>query len=131
VAAGDLFAKATRTPERPPPPPPRPPAAEEVRNVLGVYVRAFETKDLTLMQKIRPGLKADEIRRLRDSFEGSREYRVSLKVDSVDVAGDEAVVRGKREDNLVSKGGQSFRNESPFVFRLKRTGEGWIIDAVN
>ena len=131
VAATDLFAKAARPVERPPAAASGLQPRDEVRNVLGAYVRAFETKDLTLMQKIRPGLKADEISRLKNSFEGSREYRVSLKVESLDVAGDEAVVRGKREDNLVSKGGQSFRNESPFVFRLKRTGEGWIIDAVN
>jgi len=86
---------------------------------------------VALLQKIRPGLKADEVRRLRDSFDQSKEYRVSLKVDSLDVTGDEAVVKGRREDNLVSKSGQSFRNESSFTFRLKRTADGWIIDAVN
>jgi len=83
------------------------------------------------MQKVRPGLKTDEVRRLRDSFEQSRDYRVSLKVDSLNVTGDEAVVKGRREDNLVSRSGQAFRNESSFTFRLKRTSGGWVIDAVN
>jgi hypothetical protein len=83
------------------------------------------------MQKVRPGLSQAEVRRLRDAFDQSREYQVSLKVDSLQVTGDEAVVKGRRQDNLVSKTGQSFRNESSFTFKLKRKGEGWIIDAVN
>ena len=102
-----------------------------MRNLIASYARAFEAKDVAQLQRLRPGLKADEIRRLRDSFEQSREYKVSLRVEALDVSGDDAVVKGKREDNLVSKGGQSFRNESSFTYRLKRTGDGWIIDSVN
>jgi hypothetical protein len=41
------------------------------------------------------------------------------------------VVKGRRQDNLTSKGGQSFRNESSFTFHLKRAGSKWIIEAVN
>jgi len=132
AAAGDLFVKAAAG-ARPERTPERRPAADEIRGVLNGYVRAFETKDVALMQKIRPGLKPDEVRRLRESFDQSKEYRVSLKVDSLDVSGsgDEAVVKGRREDKLVSTGGQSFRNESSFIFKLKRIGDGWIIDAVN
>jgi ketosteroid isomerase-like protein len=105
--------------------------AEEIRSVLNTYAQAFQTKDITLLQKVRPGLKADEIRKIRDSFDQSREYRMTLKVESLDVSGDQAVVRGLRQDNLVSRSGQSFRNESAFTFRLKRTPEGWVIDATN
>jgi hypothetical protein len=129
ASAAELFVKAARPPERPPER--RPTAADEVRSVLDDYMRAFETRDVSLMQKVRPGLKPDELRRLRDSFDQSREYRVTLKVDSLNVTGDEAVVTGRREDNLVSKRGQSFRNESSFTFKLKRTTGGWVIDAVN
>ncbi len=128
AAATALFAKAAaRPPERAPQ---RPAPADEVRGVLDSYVRAFETKDLALMQKVRPGLKPDEVRRLQESFEQSREYRLTLKVDSLDVTGDQAVVKGRREDSLVSKGGQTFRNESSFTFRLKRGSDGWVIDTV-
>ena len=128
AAATALFAKAAaRPPERPPQ---RPAPADEVRGVLDSYVRAFETKDLALMQKVRPGLKPDEVRKLQESFDQSKEYRLTLKVDSLDVTGDQAVVKGRREDSLVSKGGQSFRNEASFTFRLKRSGDSWIIDAV-
>ena len=128
AAATALFAKAAaRPPERPPQ---RPAPADEVRGVLDSYVRAFETKDLALMQKIRPGLKPDEVRKLQESFDQSKEYRLTLKVDSLDVTGDQAVVKGRRQDSLVSKGGQSFRNEASFTFRLKRGSDGWIIDAV-
>ena len=96
----------------------------------GRLARSKDERTLHLMQKIRPGLKPDEVRRLRESFDQSKEYRLVLKVDSMNVSGDEAVVKGRREDNLVSKGGESFRNESSFTFRLKRTGDSWIIDGV-
>jgi hypothetical protein len=130
VAATESFAKAAaRPPERPPER--RPTPADEVRGVLDEYVQAFQTKDISLMQKVRPGLKPEDVRKLRDAFEQSRDYRVSLKVDSLNVTGDTAVVQGRREDNLVSKGGQAFRHESSFTFRLKRTSAGWVIDAVN
>jgi hypothetical protein len=132
AAATELFAKAATAAVRPPDPRPvRPNPSDEVRNLIASYARAFEAKDVAQLQRLRPGLKADEIRRLRDSFEQSREYKVSLRVEALDVTGDDAVVKGKREDNLVSKGGQSFRNESSFTYRLKRTGDGWIIDSVN
>ena len=127
AAATELFAKAAaRPPERP-----RPVAADEIRAVLDSYVRAFEAKDLGQVQRIRPGLKPDEVKRLSESFDQSKEYRLSLKVDSVDVKGDAAVVKGRREDKLVSKGGQAFQHESTFTFHLKRVGNSWIIDAVN
>ena len=105
--------------------------AEAAGVAEGTVFRAFESKDLALMQKVRPGLSQAEVRRLRDAFDQSREYQVSLKVDSLQVTGDEAVVKGRRLDNLVSKSGQSFRNESSFTFKLRRKAEGWIIDAVN
>jgi hypothetical protein len=56
---------------------------------------------------------------------------VSVKVDSLDVQGDQAVVKGRRTDTVVSRSGQSFRNDSPFTYRLKRAGPRWVIDAVN
>jgi hypothetical protein len=114
-----------------PPPPPRPAPDDEVRGVLAAYARAFETRDIALLQEVRPGLKPEEVKRLRESFEQSREYHVSLKVESLEVQGDQAVAKGRRQDTLVSKGGQSFRNESGFTYRLKRSGARWIIDAVN
>ena len=115
----------------PAPAPPRPAPEDEVRSVLAGYVRGFETKDVALLQQLRPGLKPDEVRRLQESFEQSREYRVSVKVDSLDVQGDQAVVKGRRTDTVVSRAGQSFRNDSAFTYRLKRAGPRWVIDAVN
>ncbi|HXJ79077.1 MAG TPA: protein kinase [Candidatus Methylomirabilis sp.] len=127
-AAATLFAKAVARPaERAPE---SSSAAEEIRGVLNTYARAFEAKDVTLIQKIRPGLKPQEANQLRISFDQSKDYRLSLKVDSIDVRGDEAVVKGQREDNVTSKNNQSYRNASSFTFRFKRTSAGWIIDAV-
>ena len=67
-----------------------------------------------------------------ESFDQSKEYRLSLKVDSLDVQRGSGRREGAPGGQAWShKGGQSFRNESSFTFRLKRAGLRWVIEAVN
>jgi hypothetical protein len=125
--ATDLFAKAAVGAGKGSGPGPGR-ADDEIRNLLHLYEQAFQKKDVALMIRIRPTLKEEDVKRM---FGQTREYRVSLKVENLDVAGASAVVKGQREDKIISMNGQTFRNESSFTFRLKRVAEGWIIDAVN
>ncbi|HSE92549.1 MAG TPA: nuclear transport factor 2 family protein, partial [Methylomirabilota bacterium] len=130
-AAADLFARAV-----PPPPAARPKAPpadpqREIRAVIESYAQALERKDLALLQKVSPGLKPDDLRRIRDSFDRSQSLKATLKVETIEVTGDEARARGRREDILVTTDGRTFRNESGFSFRLKRRGDGWGIEALN
>jgi predicted Ser/Thr protein kinase len=128
-SAADLFAKAAAL-TRPEPKPPVDPKAA-IRTVLETYTRALETKDLDLYLRIRPGLRADEIRRMRDTFDQSKSIKVDLKVESIELNGNEAQAKGRREDVLVSKTGQTFRNQTGFTFRLRRTDDGWTIESTN
>jgi len=106
-------------------------ARVEIQAALDTYKRAIEAKDLALLQKIRPGLTAAELRRIREAFAQGRSQSVDLSVQGIDVAGDEAEARGRRLDVFVSKDGQTFRSEGAFVFKLRRLPSGWVIDAVN
>ncbi len=131
VAAAELYAKARRPAAAARPEPPRPSAADEIRAALDRYVRAFEAKDLPQLQKLRPGLSGEDLKALRQTFDLTREYRLSLKIDSLDVTGDQAVVVGQRQDRAVAKDGRPFNNDSRFTVRLKRTPDGWVIDTMN
>ncbi len=124
-----LFAKAAVPTTQP-----RPPAADprnEIRATLDTYKRAIENKDVGLFQQVRPNLSDAELRRVRASFEQSKSQTVDLKIDSIEVNGDEAQAKGRRLDVFVPKEGRPVQNEAPFVFKLKKTASGWVIQAVN
>jgi len=125
------------TAERPPATTERPPAEgapadsdSAIRAALNSYARAFETKDLGLLQNIRPGMRSDDLARYRDTFDQTKSYRLNLKVDRITVNGDAAEARGRRDDVVVSKNGETFRTSSQFSFRLKRVDGRWTIAAV-
>ncbi len=103
-------------------------ARAEIRTLLDTYKQAIEGKDVVLFRRIRPTLPETEVRR---SFEESKSHRVDLTVRSIDVTGDEAEARGRRTDVVVTREGQTFRNEAAFLFKLRRTPAGWVIDAAD
>jgi hypothetical protein len=125
-AARGLFARAVGAAPDTPPAGGDPRA--EIRAVLDSYRQAIERKDVPLLQKVRPGLNAADI---RASFDQTKSHQVELAVQSIDVSGDQAEAKGRRRDVVVQPDGRTFRNESAFAFRLRRTPAGWVIDAVN
>ena len=127
TAAAQLFATAKASP---PPPAAAPDAQREIRELLRLYSRVFEAKDLALLQQIRPRIRPDELSRHRDVFEQTRSYRLNLKVDTIKVSGDDADARGRREDVIVTSNGETLRSGGEFVFRLKRSNNRWTIDVV-
>ena len=134
-AAGELFAKALPAPVAPPPPapaappaPPNPRAA--IRALLDNYVRAFETKDVELMRRVRPGLTDEELRRVRTLNEIKRSHKVDLRVYEITITGDEAEAQGRREDVVVLSSGQRLQTETKFAITLKHGSRGWVISEV-
>jgi Protein kinase domain len=126
VARG-LFARAVGPATDAPPAGGGDPKAE-IRAVLDSYRQAIERKDVPLLQKVRPGLNPADI---RASFEQTKSHQVELAVQSIDVSGDQAEAKGRRRDVVVQPDGRTFRNESAFAFKLRRTSAGWVIDTVN
>ena len=124
--AADLFAKASA-------PAPSLDPRDEIRAVLNTYVRAFETKDGKLLQTVRPGLKPEDLRRYNNIWDMVASFRIVLKVQQIDVRGDTAEVKGRREDVLIMKDGrrEAGGSERAFTFTLRRGRTGWTIDAVN
>ncbi|HXJ84295.1 MAG TPA: protein kinase [Candidatus Methylomirabilis sp.] len=129
-AAARLYARALPPPVTAPAPPVETDSQDEIREVLRQYSRAFETKDLALLQQVRPALPAAELARYRATFDQVRSYRLALQVDSVTVKGDEAEAKGHREDVIVTGNGETVRYPGEFRFRLKRMNDRWTIAAV-
>jgi serine/threonine protein kinase len=127
--------------ETPPPAPARtepaapPPAAAApvretdeaaIRRVIATYERAIEAKDLALFRSVRPGLSADEERRLRASFDQVTRQEIDIRIEGITVTGDTATARLARQDTLET-GGRSQTTRSSQTLRLARRNASWII----
>ena len=94
-----------------------------VRRVITDLKRAIEEKDLALYKKVRPGLTADEERRLRDAFQNVTSQQVDYTINGVTIEGDRATLRVTRAGRVSGYAVPSVRQ----VLRLARTESGWVI----
>ncbi len=97
-----------------------------VRRVIAEFGRALETRDLALYKSLRPGLTADEERRVRESFKGIQSQRVGITIDSVQIEGGQATVRVSRQDTVNGKAMRPLQH----TFRLAQRDGAWTIQSI-
>ncbi|MFN7977261.1 MAG: hypothetical protein U0P30_03940 [Vicinamibacterales bacterium] len=128
--APESFTPRAASPEKRPEPAPAAPAREsddaQVRRALDTYVRAIENKDIALFRSVRPGLSADEEKRLRTSFAQVEKQSIEMKVDAIAITGDTADAKVSRVDT-VQAGGRAQTSRSNQTIRLARRGGSWVI----
>ncbi len=119
---------AATPPPATPPPAPKPVVNDEaaLRQVVARLKQAIEQKDLSLYKRLRPDLKPDEERRLRDAFQNVASQQVDYLVDSVSVEGDRATVHVTRSGRVSGQAVPTVRQ----VLRLTRTENGWVITEI-
>ena len=120
---------AVATPPPATPPPAQKPAVDDqaaVRQVVARLKEAIEQKDLSLYKRLRPDLKPDEERRLRDAFQNVTSQQVDFTVDSVSVDGDRATLKVTRSGRVSGQSVPSVRQ----VLKLARTENGWVITEI-
>jgi hypothetical protein len=135
-AAAALYARAI-PPSPSMPPPPRESLGRfgadpspELQKVIADLRRAYESKDVALLQRIRPGLGSEELRRIRETFDSLRSYQLDLHIETIEVRGSEAQARAFRKDVTVAKDGQIHRSESRVTVRFKLNQNRWTIDDI-
>ena len=92
--------------------------------------RAYESKDLALVQRIRPGLRPEDLQSLRNTFDNASKYSLDLRVEAIEVRGNDAQARAFRQDVMVAKDGQIYRSEARVTVRFKRVQDRWTIDDI-
>ena len=97
-----------------------------IREVLATLERAIETMDMTLYRSVRPTLSTDEASRVRAGFEAVQSQQVDLRILSIDVQGNQAVVRVARRDTIQTGGGEQTQ-ESSQTITFAKMPEGWVI----
>jgi hypothetical protein len=105
-------------------------ASTDIREALELLKRAYKAKDIVAVQRVRPGLRQQELQSLRDTFDTVSSYALDLRVETIEIRGNDAHARAFREDIMVSKDGQIYRNEARVVVRLKRLQNRWVIEDI-
>jgi hypothetical protein len=120
-------------PQAAPPPPAPTPAAEDptaaIRRIVATYARAIETKDLGLFQSVKPNLSAEERRRIEDGFRAVASQRVDLTILSIELRGQQAQVRLKRQDRIQIAGREQ-TIDSQQTLTMIRNGATWVIQEI-
>jgi hypothetical protein len=121
-----------------PPPPERPAAAspvpapvpsdtQAVLEVLRRYDAAYEAMDIAALLRVFPSFGRERTETLRRTFAGVNRYEIDTRATRVDVAGDTATVQATVTHRMAPHVGAPFSNEGPMQFRLRRTGDDWVI----
>ncbi|MGH7345214.1 MAG: nuclear transport factor 2 family protein, partial [Candidatus Rokuibacteriota bacterium] len=109
---------------------PRVGTEDEIRNVLEQFKRAFESKDLVMVQRLRPGMRPEDLRSLGETFRNARSYRLDLRVETLKIAGDEAQARTLKRDVMTANDGQIHQSETTVTVVLRRQGGSWTISDI-
>jgi hypothetical protein len=129
IAAPRPVPPATQ-PEENAPPAPAPPTAGEVAPVLEAYARAIESRDVSAIRRVYPGLTSEQQRGFEQFFEAARKIDVSFRVASVEGTATSADVRVTGRYEYEGSAGRTERQPVSFAATLRRDGGAWRLVAV-
>ncbi len=117
-------------PEAPRPVPPTPEAdpREAITGVIHAYGRALETRQISEVRRVYPGITSDQENGLRQALPTMEQLQVRLRIGSLDVRGDAATATVSGTYQFVSR--EDRRNQSiPVTLQvtLERGPDGWHI----
>ena len=123
VAPRPVPSPAQSQPEAPPAP--APPTAADVTPVLEAYARAIESRDVSAIRRVYPGLTADQQHGFEQFFESARKINVTFRVASVEGTPTTADVRVTGRYEYETSAGHAERQTIAFAAALKRDGSAW------
>ncbi|HEU4719920.1 MAG TPA: serine/threonine-protein kinase [Gemmatimonadaceae bacterium] len=104
---------------------PTAPTAADVAPVIEAYARAIESRDLSAIRRVYPGLTSDQQRGFEQFFQSARKLNVSFRVASVDGTPSTAEVHVTGRYDYESSSGKAERQGVSFAATLRREGAGW------
>jgi hypothetical protein len=116
---------ATRSAPETTPPSPSPPTATDVAPVIESYARAIESRDVSAIRRVYPGLTSEQQRGFEQFFESARKIDVTFRVTSVEGTASTADVRVSGRYEYESSSGRTERQPVSFAATLRREGAVW------
>jgi serine/threonine-protein kinase len=112
-------------PAQPPQPPPED-AQAAIRDLVSSYARALESKDMTRVHALYPGMSANTERQTRSALAEMNDLRVNISAGGITVEGTRAQAR--------VTGAWTYRGGRPLninnLYRFERRAGGWVIVAI-
>jgi hypothetical protein len=116
---------ASQSPPETPPAAPAPPTAADVAPVFEAYARAIESRDVSAIRRVYPGLTSDQQRGFEQFFESARKINVIFRVASVEGTASAADVRVTGRYEYEGSSGRAERQGVSFAATLRKDGAAW------
>jgi serine/threonine protein kinase len=113
------------------PPPAAAPTASDIAPTVEAFARAIESKDISAIRRVYPGLTSDQQRRFEQFFQGARTINASFRVANVTASGAsgaDAQLVGAYE--YVTTAGKTERQPVTFAVTLSHDGRAWRLTSM-
>jgi serine/threonine-protein kinase len=111
-------------------PPPSPPTAADIAPVVEAYARAIESRDLSAIRRVNPGLTSSQQRNYEDFFQGAKSINVTFRIQNFEGSGNSADARLVGTYDYVNSEGRDARLPVSFAATFERNGSTWKLTSV-
>lgn len=106
-------------------------AGRAVQDALNRYKAAFEGRDIAAVRAIWPALGGSQAQAIENGFKNSKSIRMTLAmVGEPQIQGNSATVTCSRKQVIQTRSGPPLTPEHTVTFRLRKAGDGWVIDSI-
>ena len=102
---------------------------QTILSLLKLYEESYNRQDMKTLFEIWPTMPAQLRRATQAKFSEAESVKLVLQLDDgqPEVAGDRAIVRGKKQIAWIKKDKSTSNDEYPFAFELVKEGTHWVI----
>jgi serine/threonine-protein kinase len=115
---------------RAPDPEPKPPPREEIATTVAAYARAIESRDISAVRRVYPGITSDQARGFEQFFQSARSINVTFRATDIETNGNSAEARLVGTYQYVTSEGKSERQPVSFSASLRYDGSSWRLMSV-
>ena len=113
-----------------PPPAPALPSTAGIAPTVEAYARAIESRDISAIRRVYPGLTSDQQRNFEQFFQSARNINVTFRVANVEASGSSADARLVGTYEYVTSAGKTERQPVSFAATLRHDGNAWRLVSV-
>src|SRR5205809_1455673 len=113
-----------------PPPAPAAPSTAGISPTVEAYARAIESRDISAIRRVYPGLTSDQQRNFEQFFQSARNINVTFRVANVEASGSSADARLVGTYEYVTSAGKTERQPVSFAATLRHDGNTWRLVSV-
>jgi len=128
--AEDARAELRQLQERAQPPGQSSDEAQAVRSTLLRFSQAFSQKDASQLSAVWPGLRKQELSKIKTSFRDADSIQMNLKFSEPQIDGSHATVTCLRSLQYIFKGGIRKSEEGTVTIQLGKQAGQWVIESV-